>query len=307
MRTRLEFELADSTWVPIQLPGEVTTIFQGRRAAVQSLFLDVPRIRYVIETVTSPTMDVFLQPEMVVYDRSLSVRAVDVRPSSVELRFERRVTREVPVDPIIETSPAPGFVIVGEPIVDPPTVTVRGTESAVDTLPSIRTERLSLRNVMRSETHRLVLLLPAGPSQVSVDPRSVQVTIDVDSLVERTLDVPLRATGRAADRVQLGQEQVSVRLRGPARAVRSLLPGSVRATVRVDAVPSAPVDLTVQVELPEGAQADLLRSIRVQVSPLPGTPEPTDEVGATSEGDQPGSPSEDGPTEGPAAGSAGTP
>ena len=47
VRTRLEFEVADSMWVPIQLPAEVTTIFQGRRSDVQRLFLETPRIRYV--------------------------------------------------------------------------------------------------------------------------------------------------------------------------------------------------------------------------------------------------------------------
>ncbi len=46
VRTRLEFEVADSVWVPIQLPAEVTTIFQGRRSDIQRLFLEAPRIRY---------------------------------------------------------------------------------------------------------------------------------------------------------------------------------------------------------------------------------------------------------------------
>ena len=100
----------------------------------------------------------------------LSVRATDVRPSTVELRFERRVTREIEVEPFIEASPAPGYVIIGDPILDPPTVTVRGIESVVDTVALIRTERLSLRNVTRSETHRLVLQLPADPSRLSVEP-----------------------------------------------------------------------------------------------------------------------------------------
>jgi hypothetical protein len=269
VRTRLEFEVADSMWVPIQLPAEVTTIFQGRRSDVQRLFLEAPRIRYMIDSVTAPTMQVSLRPEMVVYDRGLSVRATDVRPSSVELRFERRVTREIQVEPVIEAAPAPGHVIVGEPILDPPTVTVRGIESVVDTVALIHTERLSLQNVTRSETHRLVLQLPADPSRLTVEPRSVQVTIEVDSLLERTLQVPVRVTGRAAGQVRLGQDVVPVRLRGPAQAVRAISVGSLTATVRVDAVPETPVTLTVQLGLPEGSEADVVQSVRVLVSPLP--------------------------------------
>ncbi len=282
VRTRLEFEVTDSAWAAIQLPAEVTTIFQGRRSDVQRLFLETPRIRYVVDSVTSPTMQVSLRPDMVSYDRALSVRATDVRPSTVELRFERRVRREIEVEPVIEASPAPGYVIIGEPIIDPPTVTVRGVESVADTVASIRTERLSLRNVTRSETYRLVLQLPADPSRLSVEPRSVQVTIEADSLMERTLQVPLRVTGRAAEQVRLGQAVVPVRLRGPARAVRALSASSLTATVRVDAVPETPVTLTVQLGLPEGSEADVVQSVRVLVSPLAPESEVPDSTPADS-------------------------
>lgn len=288
VRTRLEFELADSLWVPVQLPAEVATIFQGRRNDVQRLLLDVPRIRYVIDSVTSPTMLVTLRPDMVIYDRTLSVRPTDVRPSSVEIRFERLVRREVLVEPVIEATPAPGHVLVGDPVVDPPTVTLRGTESAVDTVASVMTERLSVLNVTGSETHRLVLQLPAGSSRFSVEPRSVQVTIEADSLLERSLDVPLRVLGRAADEVQPDRDQVTVRLRGPARALRALATSSVNATLRVDAVPESPVTLTVQIELPEGSDVDVVGLVRVGITPVSElrTPSgmPTDSQPAGSDG-----------------------
>ncbi len=174
----------------------------------------------------------------------------------------------------IETTAAPGYVIVGDPIVDPPTVTVRGTESIVGAVESIPTERLSLRNVARSETHRLILQPPAESASLSIAPRSVQITVEVDSLLERSLSVPLRATGRAADQVQLGTTQVVIQLRGPARVVRSLSASSLSAVVRVDAVPETPVNLTVQIGLPDGADAEVTRTARVLVSPLTPTPAP---------------------------------
>lgn len=300
IRTRLEFEVTDSTWVPIRLPVEATTIFQGRRRDVSRLLLDVPRIRIVVDSVTSAEMQQALRPDMVTYDRALSVRATDVRPSSVELRFERRVTKEVEVEPNIETTAAPGYVIVGDPILDPPTVTVRGTESIVQAVASIPTERLSLRNVARSETHRLILQPPAESSGLSVTPRSVQATIEVDSLLERSLSLPLRATGRAADQVQLGTTRVTIQLRGPARVVRSLSASSMSALVRVDAAPETPVNLTVQIGMPEGADAEVVRTVRVLVSPLPpaqpeqeeGTGEPLPENGSGQEEEEepPGEP-----------------
>ncbi len=300
VRTRLEFEVTDSSWVPMRLPIEATTIFQGRRRDVSRLLLDVPRIRVVIDSVTASEMQVLLRPDMVVYDRTLRVGPTDVRPSSVELRFERRVTKEVEVEPNIETTAAPGYVIVGDPIVDPPTVTVRGTESIVEAVASIPTERLSLRNVARSETHRLILQPPAESSSLSIAPRSVQITVEVDSLLERSLSIPLRATGRAADQVQLGTTQVSIQLRGPARVVRSLSPSSMSAVVRVDAVPETPVNLTVQIGLPEGADAEVTRTARVLVSPLtPAQPEPDEGTGEPPPEDGNGEEAEDEPPEEP--------
>ncbi|MEE9579576.1 MAG: hypothetical protein V3W24_08330, partial [Gemmatimonadota bacterium] len=139
-----------------------------------------------------------------------------------------------------------------------------------------------------SETHRLVLQLPADPSRLSVEPRSVRVTIEADSLMERTLQVPLRVTGRVADQVRLGQSVVPVRLRGPARAVRALSASSLTATVRVDAVPETPVTLTVQIGLPEGSEADVVQSVRVLVSPLPPEPEVPDPTPADSQPQGPG-------------------
>ena len=114
----------------------------------------------------------------------------------------------------------------------------------------------------------MILQPPAESSNLSISPRSVQVTIEVDSLLERSLTLPLRATGRAAAQVQLGSDRVSIQLRGPARVVRSLSASSMSATVRVDAVPDTPVNLTVQIGLPEGADAEVVRTARVLVSPL---------------------------------------
>jgi hypothetical protein len=76
--------------------------------------------------------------------------------------------------------------------------------------------------------------------------------------------------------VQLETNRVSIELRGPARVVRSLSASSMSAVVRVDAVPETPVNLTVQIALPEGADAEVVRTVRVLVSPL-APPQPEQE------------------------------
>jgi hypothetical protein len=274
VRTRLEFVVTDTSWVVVDVPTEATTNFQGRRSDISRLILDPPRLRYVIDSVTAPVMRILLQPDMVAYDRELSVRPTDVRPSAVELLFEPRVTREVRVDPLIEASPASGFVIVGVPDLDPPRVTVRGSRSEVEALASVPTERLSLRGVSRTETRRLALQLPSEPTSLSVRPPSVLATIEVDSLVERTFEVPLRVTGSAAEGVRLERDRVLVVVRGAARRVRSLTAAALAATVRVDRRPDGPTVLPVRIIVEEGAGvAAIPEPPRVSVAPLPEGPE----------------------------------
>jgi len=270
VRTRLDFVVTDTSWVVVDVPTEATTNFQGRRSDISRLILNPPRLRYVIDSVTAPVMRILLQPDMVEYDREMSVRPTDVRPSAVELLFEPRVTREVPVEPVIEASAARGFVIVGVPELHPAMVTVRGRESEVAALVAVPTERLSLRNVARTETHSLALQLSSEPSSLSVEPPSVLATIEVDSLVERTLDVPLRVTGAAADAVRLERDRILVLVRGAARRVRSLTVAALAATVRVDRRPDGPTVLPVRIILEEGAGvAAVPEPPRVSVTPLP--------------------------------------
>ncbi len=274
VRTRLEFVVTDTSWVVVDVPTEATTNFQGRRSDISRLILDPPRLRYVIDSVTAPVMRILLQPDMVAYDRELSVRPTDVRPSAVELLFEPRVTREVQVEPVIEASAASGFVIVGVPDVDPATVTVRGRQSEVEALVAVPTERLSLRNVARTETHRLALQLSPEPTSLSVEPLSVLATIEVDSLVERTFEVPLRVTGAAADGVRLERDRITVLVRGAARRVRALTVAALAATVRVDRRPDGPTVLPVRIILEEGAGVAVVpEPSRVSVTPLPAGPE----------------------------------
>jgi YbbR domain-containing protein len=287
VRTRLDFVVTDTSWVVVDVPTEATTNFQGRRRDISRLILDQPRLRYVIDSVTAPVMRILLQPEMVSYDPELGVRPTDVRPSAVELLFEPRVTREVQVEPVIEASAASGFVIVGVPELDPATVTVRGRESEVEGLVAVPTERLSLRNVARTETYRLALLLSPEPTSMSVEPQSVLATIEVDSLVERTLEVPLRATGAAADGVRLERDRILVLVRGAARRVRSLTVAALAATVRVNRRPDGPTVLPVRIILEEGAGVVAVPDPpRVSVTPLPAGEETPDGGVPETEGEE---------------------
>ena len=60
------------------------------------------------------------------------VRAEQVDPPSISLRWEDEVIREIPVHSAITGQPAPGFVVKGAPKVEPATVRALGPRSVVD-------------------------------------------------------------------------------------------------------------------------------------------------------------------------------
>src|SRR4051794_5519037 len=59
------------------------------------------------------------------------VEVVQVMPSTIALALEKSLTRQVPVTPSVEGTPAPGYVVIGKPAVMPDHVEIIGPETAV--------------------------------------------------------------------------------------------------------------------------------------------------------------------------------
>lgn len=251
--TDVQVELRDPGWVLIEVvPEQVRTVFQGLRGPVMPR---MPVIRHVVDSVTGPQMEIELTPEMVRgYDRELDLRPIGVRPQNVELRLERRVSARVPVEPRLRLRPAPGFSVVRPVLLQPDSVTLRGAESEVASVGAVQTEEAALEELRRTVTRELQVQPPEGLSHLDWEPGTVLATVEVDSLVERSLDRPLDVRGPAAGAVSLSSESVRVLLRGLRQDVRGVEPGSVRAYVLVDEVPDDSDRQPVRVEFPEGLQ-----------------------------------------------------
>lgn len=252
--TTLQFEFPDDGWIPVDVPGEVRTTFRGRLGDILALPGDVA-IRHAIDEIGDSVVTVDLQPDMVQYDRRLNVQPVSVRPSEVELRFQPLEERRVPVTIDVSATAADGFTIVGRPIVEPESVTVRGARGEVETVSHVETEPVTLEGLDESTTRQLAVRTPSELRTLSVQPDQVLATLRVDSLVERRLRVPLRAVGPAAGGVTLSPSEVEVILRGPSAEVSELTVREMAATVRVDEVPASEARRMVEVTLPEDISA----------------------------------------------------
>ncbi|MFQ5678512.1 MAG: YbbR-like domain-containing protein [Gemmatimonadota bacterium] len=253
--SRLEFDVQDENWVAVQVPREVRVTFRGRLGDILNLPVNRPLIRRTLEEVADSVVRVELDPSMVQYDRRLSVQPVAVRPSGVELHFERVTTRRVPVAPRIGASAAPGYTVLGRPAVQPESVTVRGGRHEIEAIPRVETERISLEKLSQSTTREVALVPPAEASGVSLDPERTLVTVRVDSLVDRRVRLTVRPVGDGAADVVLSPPEVTVLLSGPSSVVRELRAAELVARVEVRTPPTVPVRLPVELSLPAGVQA----------------------------------------------------
>lgn len=247
--TDVQVELQDDGWVLVDTrPPQIRTVFQGRRGPVMPR---MPVVRLMVDSVTAPRMELEVTPRMVRgFDRELDLRPVTVRPQTVELHFEPRVSARVPVEPRLTLSAAPGFAVARPVLLQPDTVSVNGAESDVSSVSSVPTEEAVLEELRRSVTRELQLVTPEGLGDVEVQPPTVLATVEVDTLVDRSVVRPLEVRGAARGAVAKPRESVEVRLRGPGEIVESVDPSGIRAWVTVDEAPEGPTRLPVEVEVP---------------------------------------------------------
>jgi YbbR domain-containing protein len=121
-----------------------------------------------------------LTPEQV--RAPFGIEVVQVMPATVALVFERSTTRQVPVVPAIDGTPASGYV-VDEITADPKMVEVTGPESAVARVNEAVTGSVSIAEAAQSVTETvtvgfvdpLLRLKTPGASNVTVRVRIIRV------------------------------------------------------------------------------------------------------------------------------------
>ena len=191
----------------------------------------------------------------------VGVHLVSITPSSVKLRFEPRVARTVPVQPILEGEPASGYRVQRSES-HPKDVRVVGARSVVDAVQRARTRPLRITDA-KEPVHGEVSL-DAPPQHARWEGTGV-VSVDVEivaALGERKLvAVPVHVTGDARLEATLEPATVDVVLRGPVDVIAAVPAGT--PSLLVDAAsedarpPSAYRKRVSVVGLPQGVAAEI--------------------------------------------------
>ena len=180
----------------------------------------------------------------------LGVDVTQVFPSTVSLTLEAAGSpRLVPVVPVVEGEPAPGF-IVGSVVADPAMVAVVGPRSRLRQVTEAMTEPLDVTNASVPMEESLTVGV-ADPNLRLETPRAARVRVEiVRAPVERMLaDVPVGVRNLASRlSATVTPESVTVTVHGPPELMRGLDNNAVGAFVDLAGLGADSYNLSVTVE-----------------------------------------------------------
>ncbi len=203
------------------------------------------------------------------------MRVVSVQPDEVVVGVDVVARRQVPVEVVLQGTPAPGAVL-GQPSVQPAQVTVQGPRSLVQQVQRawVAVDVTGLRSSLTQSLRvRVEDQTGAELPLVAAQPQNVQVTVPVgEGVLVRTVPVVPTVAGRPRPGLSVALLEASpsvVTVRGPQDAVLSL---SVLLTEPVDVSNlEGEVRRVVRLRLPPRVRADggAAVSVRVVVLPTP--------------------------------------
>jgi YbbR domain-containing protein len=208
------------------------------------------------------------------------VEPIELTPDTVSVDVDVReveTNKTVPVRPIVEGTPAPGFALQSLGV-DPAVVTLRGLPEALSGIEEVSTEPLSIDGVSVDQVFNAALAIPDGARLVAGGDATVTVTASIlPSISSRTFVTGVVCEGSGENACLPGLEQVAVTLSGPGALLAQLSAAEVTPVLDVTGFAPGAYQVTVTVgALPDGVTVEAISPTSVPVTiEAPATPSPS--------------------------------
>ena len=194
-----------------------------------------------------------LDPSMFHVPPSLAVE--QIYPSSIELRWDDVIVRQIPIQIARTGDPAPGFTVKGAPTVEPQFVNARGPRTVVDVMQFARAAPFDVTGLTEGH-YRRPLALDKPPKLVTYDVESVAATVEIarEMITKRFEKMKVEVVG--LPRATTQPAVVSVEIKGTAEDVNGLFSEAIIPRVEpknanIDTSQPGSAFLDVLVELPK--------------------------------------------------------
>jgi YbbR domain-containing protein len=219
---------------------------RGPRAAIEELHArDIGAIQ--IDARTGSEKRVPIDQASIRLPPGVHVEQVD--PPAIDLVWEDRVERDVPIQVSVVGTPAPGYVVKGAPKPEPHDVRVKGPKTAVMTLQFARAEAFDVNGLGEGVVSKQLAIDKPQP-QLAYDVPSVRVALEITrEIVERPFTkLAVAVVGPPKGKTQ--PAEVDVRLVCPPEVLRALRPEQVVPRVEVKShEPTGSMTLPVEVSV----------------------------------------------------------
>lgn len=229
------------------IPQSVRITARGSNQTIDNL--RASSVSVVIDLSQNAPTHVAFETKMVRLPEGVNVEIESFDPSFIDLKWEQRIVRDVPVQLSVVGTPADGFVVKGPLVAEPKSVKVRGPQSEVMVLQHVRADAFDVRGLTEGSYPRQLAIERPSP-RLRIEPTSVIVTAEITrEVAERVFQkIPVVVVGPAKGKAQ--PSEVDVRLVCPPEIVRSLRPEQIVAQVEVTSKdPSGSQSLPVEIHI----------------------------------------------------------
>ncbi len=190
---RIVTNVSDST-IQISLKA------QGFKLVVLRYFEDPKPIVVDLSKTVSPNNhaeDVSLNHPLVPVIRKYSAalgfsnEVRSIHPEQINIRCSKLYHKTIPVKVLSDLTFAPQYLQFEPLLINPTRVVVFGTKDVVDSIKSVNTSSLRLRNIDASETRLVDLMVGKNYRKMYYVPSHVLITIPVQKFTEASIDVPI--------------------------------------------------------------------------------------------------------------------
>lgn len=149
------------------------------------------------------------------FPQELNIQIVEIiKPKQLSLEIDTFYERKIPIKITHDIKPSAGYLLVGFSS-DTDTAEVKGPKSIITQIPFIETRLFSMSDV-NLPFERFLDLINSHADVVTVSPMRVNVTFDIEQLVERTIyNVPIQIIDVPRNiRAEATPQTISVRIKG---------------------------------------------------------------------------------------------
>jgi YbbR domain-containing protein len=250
----LEIVVSDTTLIIVNDPvSDVNIIFAGTGKELLKLWWKKPFFIKEVEGGEVGVRNLNLDVSSLSIPTDLNLIPLGIKsPTSLHVTLDKLVEKEVRVCSRLKVQPKEEYVILGDVLIDPPTVVLTGARGELSDLDSVKTVESLLNGVEDSFSTTLQLDL-SSMRTVTTEVQEVTISGRVEQYVEIELEgIPITLRGRLKKRFSVQPDMIQLVVIGPISLIQSLRKEEVDVYIEINDPPVGETYYSPMIELPEG-------------------------------------------------------